>query len=221
MQFIIYVLFIGITLQTSQEECNVLLEPINQSYEGKCRRGLAHGKGVATGIDRYEGMFSRGLPHGLGTYEWENGETYNGYWLRGERHGPGVLLNERGDTLALGTWKKDVLSTRSRVNKTPDYVVRYQKNITRLRFVRISDGNKIFVKLDHGGGQRQISSVNVFGSSGNYLAFPNMFGYEEVIFPFEGRISFYGPSKTGYTVYLIELTYEINEPGNWEILISY
>jgi hypothetical protein len=221
MQFIIYMLFLGITLQASREECKVLMESISQSYEGKCRRGLAHGQGLATGIDRYEGMFSQGLPHGPGIYEWANGETYHGYWRRGVRHGPGVMVNQAGDTLAAGNWKNNVLKTRTGVNETPDYVVRFQKNITRLRFVRVSDGNKVFVKLDHGGGQRQISSLNTFGTSGTYLTRSNMFGYEEVTFPFEGRISFYGPSRTGYTIYLIELTYEINEPGNWEILLTY
>lgn len=222
MIFFGYILLSVMFLQQSSNGCKVISESISLSYEGECRRGFAHGFGIAEGSDRYEGDFKRGLPHGTGTYTWENGDIYKGEWCKGERHGRGVLINADKDTLARGIWKKDQFIRETSLSSSkPAYLVRYQKNITRLRFVRVSDGNRVLIKLDEGSGARQISHLSVFGTSGQYISYPNMFGYEEVTFPFEGRIVFYGPSKTGYTTYLIELTFEINNPGNWEVHIIY
>lgn len=222
MNIVLFAFISLLFIQQPAPACRVIPEEISETYEGKCRMGYAHGFGVATGKDRYEGNFRRGLPHGMGTYTWSTGETYIGEWKKGLRHGLGVIINENKDTLARGIWKDGGFLRESKLNKAnPDYVVRYQRNITRLRFVNLSEGNKVFFKLDQGRTDRQISHLSVFGTSGNYLNYPNMFGFEDVTFPFQGRVVFYGYSRTGYTVYQIELTLEINKPGNWEVHIIY
>jgi len=48
----------------SQDDCKVLIPEISGQYVGKCKKGLAHGKGLAIGIDRYEGSFKKGYPEG-------------------------------------------------------------------------------------------------------------------------------------------------------------
>jgi hypothetical protein len=55
------------------ENCKVLLPALSGNYEGGCKKGLADGKGKASGTDVYEGEFSKELPHGKGTYTWSNG----------------------------------------------------------------------------------------------------------------------------------------------------
>lgn len=222
MNLLLYFILPLLFVQQPAPTCRVIPDEINETYEGECRYGFAHGYGIASGKDRYEGDFRRGLPHGRGTYTRSTGETYIGEWKRGMRHGMGLIINENKDTIAQGIWRDGGFLRESKGSKElPDYVVRYQRNITRLRFLNLSEGNRIFFKVDQGSTERQISHLNVFGSSGNYLAYPNMFGFEDVTFPFQGRIVFYGYSRTGYTVYQVELTMEINKPGNWEVHIIY
>jgi hypothetical protein len=88
----------------------VLKPEIAGTYEGKCKNGLAHGKGIATGTDRYEGQFSKGLPNGTGKYTWQNGSVYNGEWSDGERNGIGrfIMKTASGDSIQDGIWDKNV-----------------------------------------------------------------------------------------------------------------
>ena len=89
---IIAFIFAGICTVNSQDiketsNCKVLLESIQGEYSGECVDGLAHGMGVAEGIDKYEGKFKEGLPSGKGKYTWENENYYEGKWKEGKRHG--------------------------------------------------------------------------------------------------------------------------------------
>ncbi|WP_457618982.1 hypothetical protein [Lutibacter sp.] len=51
-----FILFGGIFILFAQKEtvCKVLKKGIQQHYLGKCKKGLAHGKGVAKGINTYK-----------------------------------------------------------------------------------------------------------------------------------------------------------------------
>ena len=71
----------------AQDGCEVLIPELQGSYQGKCKKGLAHGQGRAEGLDSYEGHFTRGLPHGSGKYTWANGEIYEGDWVKGLAQG--------------------------------------------------------------------------------------------------------------------------------------
>jgi len=74
----------------AQKDCKVLYDGINESYSGSCKKGLAHGKGLAKGIDIYQGNFKKGLPHGQGMYTYSEGDSYSGSWKEGERNGFGT-----------------------------------------------------------------------------------------------------------------------------------
>ena len=76
----------------AQTDCSVLKPGIDSVYFGKCKKGLAHGKGNAIGVDSYIGRFANGLPDGQGTYTWANGDTYSGSWMAGKQHGEGVFV---------------------------------------------------------------------------------------------------------------------------------
>jgi len=45
---------------SAQNRCKVLKKEISSEYHGKCKKGLAHGKGKADGIDSYYGHFTKG-----------------------------------------------------------------------------------------------------------------------------------------------------------------
>ena len=87
--FSLYALIFGILLinleTLAQTSCKVLQKGISKSYTGDCKKGLAHGYGVATGVDRYEGKLKNGLPNGIGKYFWSTGEIYDGHWKNGKK----------------------------------------------------------------------------------------------------------------------------------------
>ena len=71
--------------QDNKDNCKVLMNEISESYQGDCKDGLAHGNGLAQGIDTYEGKFKKGLPYGNGKYAWANGDYYDGRWKEGDK----------------------------------------------------------------------------------------------------------------------------------------
>lgn len=90
-----------------QEACKVLMPEISGTYKGKCKNGLADGKGKAKGIDTYVGMFRKGLPDGKGKYTYKNGNVYIGYWSKGVKEGTGEFfysVNGKKSVLR-GYWK--------------------------------------------------------------------------------------------------------------------
>jgi hypothetical protein len=203
--------------------CRVLKEEISYEYQGTCKRNLAHGTGIAKGIDYYEGQFQKGLPHGNGKYTWSNGDLYSGGWKRGKMHGIGEFTFAENDSTINGLWKNDkfirIVDTTQK--ELPPYKIIYQRNLTRVRFVKTGSGNKVLYNLSDAAGNRRISSLNAFGTSGNYITYSRHFGYENVTFPFEGKISFMAPSNSGFVIYNIELFFVINEPGTWEIYLNF
>ena len=68
LTFILLSLSNNFTYSQTEESCKVLISEISEKYEGDCKNGLAHGTGVAKGIDLYEGRFKKGIPNGKGKY---------------------------------------------------------------------------------------------------------------------------------------------------------
>ena len=108
--FLSIITFTTVSIQISaQESCKVLIPEIDSIYIGKCKKGLAHGKGDAFGVDSYSGRFSKGLPNGKGTYTWADGSIYTGGWMDGKLHGEGTLILKFGekDSIVDGLWEND------------------------------------------------------------------------------------------------------------------
>jgi hypothetical protein len=70
--------------------CEVLDPELQAEYRGKCRRGLAHGKGRAVGSAIYEGEFRKGMKHGKGVKTWAWGDRYEGAFEKDRKHGHGI-----------------------------------------------------------------------------------------------------------------------------------
>lgn len=47
-------------------DCRVIDPELQGTYAGGCRKGLAHGEGVAIGSAEYRGGFRNGMKHGAG-----------------------------------------------------------------------------------------------------------------------------------------------------------
>lgn len=96
----------------SQYDCKVLVENLQGQYNGKCKKGLAHGEGSAKGIDSYVGTFRKGLPNGFGVYTYKDGSNYIGKFKKGLRDGYGLenKITESGDLVQnYGLWIADSL----------------------------------------------------------------------------------------------------------------
>jgi hypothetical protein len=218
---LVSVLFIlSLPLILSQEPvCTVLVKNLQGTYIGDCKKGLAHGKGTAKGIDSYTGYFKKGYPHGKGTYSWAAGDQFEGFWQMGSKEGEGVFRTQIGgkDTIISGIWKDDKYI--GPVPLKPEIILNNgAKSIT---FSRVGDGTTItFMFMQVGNNNSGLSDLITFGSSGTEFTNGPYMGYEKVSFPFTARITYQTQNafKTGYTTCALE--FKISQPGRWDVRIN-
>ena len=215
----------------SQNSCKVLKPGIDSTYTGDCKQGLATGQGTATGADRYTGEFKKGLPDGTGTYIWNNGDRYEGQWKKGLREGSGkytVACNDR-DSVITGIWQGDKYVGEESIKP---YVILFRNGVTRVSCIRTGDQPlRVSYKFTRGGTSSEhtspISNLLHQGSSGSESSSSSFFGFDDVTFPFEGKITFSAPSALSSpgSPTAVTLNYElnlvINQPGAWMVTIYY
>lgn len=203
----------------SQDKCRVLKSEISISYTGGCKKGLAHGKGEAFGIDHYKGEFKKGVPSGQGTYFWSTGETYEGYWKNGLRNGKGkytFFVNGK-DTIQEGRWVKDKFIS---AEKVADFSVTLRRNLDRYVFLRMGNGNTIYIYLYKLGiPNSDIEDLMLSGDSGSLLHGLGMIGFDQVKFPFEGKINYRTWNKLHTQRFNVVMEFRITKPGLWKISI--
>ena len=219
--------------QNSAEECKVLVKELQGNYKGECKKGLAHGQGVAQGTDTYSGHFTKGLPHGKGKYVWSTGEAYDGKWKNGQRSGYGYYYfkDENGEEKFFkGIWMDDeYIGTE---DKERNYVVERKQNFDRITAKKIGAGNTVVVKYKRAGANslNTINDLKYVYSSGVEFHTGVQSGIENVEFPFRLLVSFTAPSKLRKRVMsdntkpsdiLRTMEIEINQPGYWELSLSY
>ena len=211
----------GMSLLDAQTLCKVLKPEISGTYTGSCKRELADGLGEATGIDFYKGEFVKGLPDGKGTYLWKNGATYEGEWKKGLRDGIGTysFKNSERDSVLEGRWKDD--KYLGQVLKAP-YVIEYRNSIGRVSFTRVGDRPYVKYKFSRNGIEANIfSNVLMQGSSGTESNTGSFVGFEQVTFPFNGKLTFNAPNAFMSATLSCELRCTINKPGAWIVTIFY
>lgn len=216
--FTIFFLNLVLSPLYSQDDCKVLVPEISEKYEGQCRKGYAHGKGHAWGIDQYEGQFRRGLPHGLGKYTWANGNVYEGRWMEGQRHGKGTysFMKDAEKHVLSGHWQNDEFRGRKKV---PAYTRGHILNVERYNIRRTGDGNMILVIVHEQGRINPLPRNYIFRiNTGSSIRVGLASGYEGVSFPAEVRITYNMPDKLQQgSVLRVRFEVTINEPGTWEI----
>ena len=199
----------------SQNECKVLVPEISENYEGKCKKGLAHGKGTASGIDNYIGRFVKGLPDGKGVYTWANGNKYTGWWEKGKRSGEGTFtfrINDK-DSVFSGIWEFDKYIGPK--PKAP--VVRYKRSVERYSFTKRNQiHNKIEIKfMSKGMINSSVYDLSINSSSGivDGLIIDN------VQYPVTVKIGYETISKLNSYTYPVIFEFEITDPGEWLLII--
>lgn len=204
-------------LLRAQNDCKVLMHEIDSIYTGKCKKGLANGKGIAQGKDAYEGRFKKGWPDGGGTYSWSSGEVYKGNFIEGIKDGEGVYtftINGQ-DTVLSGLWKNDIY-----IGPIPEKPkVHQQVSVDRYNFKKLSNvQNRVLIDFYQNGGRNaRITDLLIAGDSGYESTLGHSKGYIDMNFPFTMLIKYTTPNKLQTrTVYCIfELT--IYEAGDWRV----
>ena len=192
---------------------------INESYSGKCKKGLANGKGKAVGTDTYEGQFSDGLPWGRGTYTWENGDVYVGDWKNGMRNGEGDFtfkLNER-DTTVSGMWENDqYLGPKP---KTPQVITKTSID----RFNIYNQGgilNRVLIDFQQNGMRNTgITNLLISSDKGTQTNLGYLVGYENITFPVQIKVSYTTYNKLRSQQVYAVFEFIIFEPGDWRVEI--
>lgn len=221
---LLFLLFIMCSIsvaQENQQECKVLKKEISDSYQGDCKNGLAHGNGIASGVDVYQGKFKKGLPHGSGKYIWANGNYYDGRWKEGKKHGRGLLYTQATDKELQGIWKDDEFV---REIKDPPYEVNLKYGVTGLNFYKTDENepHDIEVLFQRDGSQSSlVGQLVLVSTSGSIKKSNNFSGFEKVQFPFEGSIEFVAPSRMGSVSVRYQVKFKIIEEGSWRIVIRY
>lgn len=207
--------------QNKGTECKVLMESISGNYDGKCKKGLAHGNGIAKGIDTYEGKFKNGLPNGHGVYTWLNGDVYDGNWKDGKRDGKGKMCYNsiKKDSVLNAYWSEDKFVEE--IVPDPYEITFKSSNVSRISVTKEkSDRNDIeFVILRNGMVMRNFNYLDFVGNTGSTKRTATYFGFEYVSFPFEGQIRFKASNQLNTAVFDYIVKLKINEKGSWKISI--
>jgi hypothetical protein len=216
-----FLLGIMVLAQNRNFDCRVLLHTISDFYEGKCKNGFAHGRGIARGMDSYEGRFKLGLPHGNGTYVWSNGNTYKGIWKQGKMDGVGIYYSKSNGESVKGVWEEGEFI---REIKEPSYKVIRQRGIEKIVISEASGGNPgtieiVFVR--DGMKRYNMANLDVTGNSGSYQMLSNYLGYTGVEFPFEGKLGFSFHDRLGNGEYFGDVEFAINKRSAWKMQIHY
>ncbi len=224
MKVLIYLIlptlvFLSSNTSLSQENCKVLIPEIADKYEGKCKKGLAHGKGIAEGKDKYVGRFKNGLPEGKGKYTWSTGDVYNGYWKQGKRTGKGKFSGEINgvDSMQYGIWENNLFVRE--IIKNPYSIIR-TTSVSRYTVIRKGDGNRILFSIMQAGNQSSYSNLFLTNDSGTAYSVGAKVGFENIEFPFVTRVTYTVPSLFGGSSIEVEFEIKIIEPGYWEVTIN-
>jgi hypothetical protein len=213
---IIISLFIPFFL-AAQSDCQVLMPEIDSVYLGKCKKGLAHGKGLAMGTDTYEGKFKKGWPDGKGVYTWRNGDVYEGDFLDGVKEGEGKYSYKKNgkDTTLVGLWKEDVY-----IGPAPQAPkVKQSISIDRHNFRKNTDvQNRVLIDFYQNGGRNHaITDLLITADSGYEFELGHSKGFKDMTFPVTMLVKYSTPNKLQTRMVYCIFEFVIYEPGDWRL----
>ena len=216
---IFILLFSTLMSVKAQDKCQVLLNGIDSSYTGGCRKGLADGQGEAWGTDHYTGTFKKGLPHGNGTYEYSDGSVYKGMWMMGQKHGEGQMTFKfhGKDTVQIGAWENDKFVGKK--SNDPGYKIIMSQSLERVRIYKQAEGEEVHVIFKPvSAGALDLTNLQMSSSSGVETELLNSeVEYSRCLFPFSIRISFNKWNKFQTMRVDVRFEAEIRVPGLWII----
>ena len=201
-------------------ECKVLLNGLDKTYNGDCKKGLANGQGTASGkLGKYLGEFKKGFPSGDGKLEYSRGSYYEGEWSRGMRDGKGKYFYS-ADSIIDGYWQRDVYLG---IYEYP-YKVIASRGPLRYKFAKTADKpNSVEVQFKRNGirTMADIVTISTQYNSGSELKQKNYFGYEQVEFPFTNKLLLTINNQLRTNTLTAEFEFKIFHEGKWVLTIDY
>jgi hypothetical protein len=123
------------------------------------------------------------------------------------------------DSVISGAWKEDKY-----IGERPvaPYVIEYRNSIGRVTCMKVGERPYVKYKFSRNGGEsNNISNLVMQGSSGSESNSASFSGFEQVIFPFKGKVVFYAPNAFMAATLTCEVRITINEPGSWIVTMFY
>ncbi|HCE55017.1 MAG TPA: hypothetical protein DER05_08450 [Lutibacter sp.] len=205
--------------------CKVLKVGIEKEYSGKCKKGLANGKGIAKGRFFYDGDFKKGLPNGKGILKFSQNEYYVGEWKDGLQDGKGELHYKVNgvDSIKVGIWEKGNYLGKKAISP---YLIKYTSGVDRYSLSKSSEGdggkfNRVIIKfIQNGGVNTSVSNFMLQGDSGNRTNINNVEGFENITFPFLCKITYSTLNKFRTSTHTAIFEFVINKPGDWELILN-
>lgn len=209
------------TSMYAQKDCTVVPKKLIGEYTGDCKKGKAHGQGVAKGEDTYKGEFKKGLPHGKGEYYFGDSAVFIGTFRKGERDGFGKFISLTSNDTLSGIWsagnflRKQLHEVMFEVGKT--------QNVGSHSVQRVGDGADItvdFVIKATAAGEATGFMVDL--SSGRHTRpRANRLLIEDIVFPLDVYITYKTPSVMATSQNDCIFSVKIYEPGKYTIRLSH
>ena len=182
----------------SQNSGPVLKKELVGKYEGEQKKGLAQGKGTATGKESYTGEFKAGLPDGIGIYTDSVGNVFKGTFKYGIKDGKGEFIPSptSGEKAMTGYWMDDKYVGKDKVEP---YEVTSKVGSVSPRIYSIGPGNVIDITVvDPTDNSNVSATIQVIGqgNSREDTSYHKYF-FEDCKFPIEFDIRYQVRSKGG------------------------
>ncbi|NEM98687.1 hypothetical protein [Pontibacter burrus] len=118
-----------------------------------------------------------------------------------------------------GKQKKRKTTRKSEVKSSK---IAMKLNVKSASLIKKKDEGNIIevVVMDSGLPLRNISELQLMGSSGSTVSLSNFQSFENVTLPFEGTVRFKSANKMGTVVYDREVRFIITEVGTWLLRID-
>lgn len=203
---------------SQKPDWSVLKKELVGSYVGDIKKGLANGKGTATGQDSYTGDFKKGLPDGQGEYTDSKGNVYRGSFRNGLKEGHGILTlkGESNDSVVIGYWDFDKYIGKE---KLVPYEIVTKDGAVRPSIFSAGAGNKVELDI-YDPRSNLITGANIMfiGKASPRTTFGRNY-YEDADFPLEFDIRYNCSNKLGTASVSNAIHIKINRPGNWIITL--
>ena len=215
--FIMAVFIFGNHVYSQQSGCRVTIAEISGSYSGGCKNGLAHGRGIAWGIDCYDGQFFKGMPDGKGIYKWANGTYFEGQWENGMKEGYGKMVY--GDSVVTGYWKRDKYQGTKLI---PSFTIVNSRSVSRSTITKSVDTvNGVRIKILQGGiDNTTIEDFSLAYDSGGEYRMANTYGIQNTSVPLHVKVTYLTWNQLHSVQYEVLFEFTVNDPGTWDVVIS-
>ncbi|MBT8394851.1 MAG: hypothetical protein HKO81_09295 [Flavobacteriaceae bacterium] len=201
-KFIVFIMVFGtINVLNAQKDskCKVINEDTLGTYEGKCKKGLAHGTGLykfSDGERYYEGKFKKGKFYG-------KGEIYK-------------INNGQKEVLEKGIWENNKYLGEKKINA---YEVNRTENVDRYTIRKVAEGKRVEISFFQNGVRNNVQNLNIFVNNGIDITGTNIRGFQVIEFPFKCEITYVTQNKFKTITYRVQFDFIINEPGAWDVFL--